>query len=140
MTLGYVLYIFFILPLVNNIIHPVSPVDADRLYYLLLTVLNTSIAFIMLVINKKYKNNTSKYIAYLSFFAALNHIYGRIVYQYDFSILIYHNIALSIVLLIITIMIWPMINGLFNRFLKIFNGNSYIRFGNNSNKKCDIKT
>jgi len=67
MFLGYVLYICFILPLVNNIIYPVSPVDADRLYYLLLTVLNTSIGFVMLVINKKYKNKTSKYIACLSF-------------------------------------------------------------------------
>lgn len=139
MFIGYVLYIFFILPIVYKIIHPVDPYDAGRLYFILLCVLDTSIGLLILNIFKKTKDTQILIVGCLLLFSALNHIYGRIGYQYYWDNSIYHYTSIMVTVSIIIIMTWPIINGFYNKVLTVFNGRWNLRLTNNYNKKCISK-
>jgi hypothetical protein len=153
MVIGYVFYIFFILPLVYKIIYPVNAFDAGRIYFILLSVLDVTIGLVMLKISKSIKSEVAKIIGFLSIFSAINHIYGRIGYQYRWDNLIYHNISISITITIIILMIapkitlrvWGLIHGLSIVLSRRINRANYILYNNSylseyfSKKENEVK-
>lgn len=140
MFIGYVLYIFFIHPLVYKIVKPVSPIDGANLYFLLLGVLDTCVGLFMCMLFSKYKDTTAKYIAGIQFFSVFNHLCGRILYypgwSKDIYYTIYQSISILIVLSIITLMIWPIINGLYVKFIKRFCRRFDMGFNALGDKQC----
>lgn len=122
MIVGYVIYIFI-----------VNPVNNDKLYYMLVTVLDFSIGVFMVWVYIKKDYINAKYIAYCSFFSVFVHIYGRIIYSTGSGTQVYVLLCLLVVTTKITLMlIRPLNDGIFRDFNRV----NIIRFNNCVDKKC----
>lgn len=137
MLVGYVFYIFFILPMVNYL-SLADKVDASNLYFLLLGLLDVCIGLYLSSVYMKNGDSICRNVALLEFASVFNHLYGRIYYYPGWDNNICHYLSISITISIITLMIWPAINGLFSNICKLFNRAFNLGFNYYSSKEFRI--
>lgn len=128
LVVNYVIYIFFI-----------NPVESDKFYYILVTLLDACAGFYLLLIyHGRYylEARYIKYIAYLSFISVFVHIYGRIIYGLASNTEFYVNLCVLIVVTQILLMSIRAVDDGIYRYRK---GNFNLYFNNLFSAKCNTK-